>query len=139
MKTYYKSELAELEGKEFTDVKELEKAEAEVTAQKQLKAIEATKKKVELAKIEKAANDYFKLVTENTKKREELRQAERDAYQAYKKELDEFAEKHQGYHLTYRKNGDNIEFQIEEAKQQTLEDYYKSMNDMFKDFFSFWF
>ena len=62
MKTYYKSELKELEGKEFTDVKELEEAEAKVTTENAKKEIALAEKKRELAKINTAANDYLKLV-----------------------------------------------------------------------------
>ncbi len=144
MRTLYESELKELQGKTFTDVKELEKAEAEVKENATKKEVALAEKKADLAKINESANKYLKLVEENNKKREELRKAEQEVYEAYKKELDDFAEKHQGYHLTYRKDGDNVEFQIEEAKHQTLENYYKetqeTFNKLFNNFFnSFWF
>ena len=49
MKTYYESELKELQGKRYTDVKELEKAEAEVNKE--------VAKKQELASVRKAEAD----------------------------------------------------------------------------------
>jgi len=138
MKTYYKSELKELEGKEFTDVKELEEAEAKVTTENAKKEVALAEKKQELAKINTAANDYLKLVKENNEKRAELKKAEQEAYDAYKKELDDFAEKHQGYHLTYRRDGDNVEFQVEEVKQKSLEDFFNDMEETRKVFSNFW-
>ena len=144
MRTLYESELKELQGKTFTDVKELEKAEAEVKEKNEKKELALAEKKQELTKINTAANDYLKLVKENNQKRAELKEAEKKAYEAYRKELDDFAEKHDGYHLTYRRDGDNVEFQIEEAKNQTLENYYKesqeTFNKLFNNFFNaFWF
>lgn len=138
MKTYYESELKELEGKKFTDVKELEKAEQEVNTNKEKKELALAEKKQELAKINETANNYLKLVKENNEKRAELKQTEQEAYEAYRKELDDFAEKHQGYHLTYRRDGDNVEFQIEEVKQKSLEDYFKEMEEINKRFSNFW-
>ena len=138
MKTYYESELKELEGKKFTDVKELEKAEQEVNTNKEKKELALAEKKQELAKINEAANNYLKLVKENNEKRAELKQTEQEAYETYRKELDDFAEKHQGYHLTYRRDGDNVEFQIEEVKQKSLEDYFKEMEEINKRFSNFW-
>ena len=138
MKTYYKSELKELEGKEFTDVKELEEAEAKVTTENAKKEVALAEKKQELAKINTAANDYLKLVKENNEKRAELKKAEQEAYEAYRKELDDFAEKHQGYHLTYRRDGDNVEFQVEEVKQKSLEDFFNDMEETRKVFRNFW-
>ena len=139
----YVSELTELKDKVFDKVEDLEKAEADVKAANTQKALEATKKKAELVKINRTANEYLKLVAENNKKREELRKAEQEAYKAYRKEIDDFAEKHQGYHLTYKIDGDNVEFQIEEVKQKTIEDFYKELQEsknIFTNFFNnFWF
>ena len=138
MRTLYESELKELQGKTFTDVKELEKAEAEVKAKNEKKELALAEKKQELTKINTTANDYLKLVKENNQKRAELKEAEKKAYEAYRKELDDFAEKHDGYHLTYRRDGDNVEFQIEEVKQKSLEDYFKEMEEINKQFSNFW-
>jgi len=138
MKTYYESELKELEGKKFTDVKELEKAEQEVNTNKEKKELALAEKKQELANINGAVNNYLKLVKENNEKRAELKQAEQEAYEAYRKELDDFSKKHNGYHLTYKYDGDNVEFQIEEVKQKTIEDYFKEMEEARQRFNNFW-
>jgi tRNA threonylcarbamoyladenosine modification (KEOPS) complex Pcc1 subunit len=142
MRTLYESELKELQGKTFTDVKELEKAEAKVKAEQEKKEVALAEKKADLAKINTTANDYLKLVAENNKKRAELKKAEDKAYAAYKAELDDFAEKHQGYHLTYTRKGDSVEFKVEEVKQKTIEDYFKDIEETrkaFRNFFDgFW-
>ncbi len=138
MKTYYESELKELEGKKFTDVKELEKAENEVKENATKKELALAEKKQELANINEAVNNYLKLVKENNEKRAELKQAEQEAYEAYRKELDDFSKKHNGYHLTYKYDGDNVEFQIEEVKQKTIEDYFKEMEEARQRFNNFW-
>ena len=138
MRTLYESELKELQGKTFTDVKELEEAEAKVKTENEKKEVALAEKKQELTKINTAANDYLKLVKENNEKRAELKKAEQKAYEAYKKELDDFAEKHQGYHLTYKQNGDNVEFQVEEVKQKSLEDFFNDMEETRKAFRNFW-
>lgn len=140
----YVSDLKELQGKVFDNVKDLEKAEKEVNEAVKAKEAALVEKKADLAKINTTANNYLKLVEENNKKRAELRKTEEEAYLAYKKELDDFAEKHQGYHLTYKKDGDTVEFQIEEAKQQSIEDFYKQLKESqasFSKFFNdlFWF
>ena len=77
MRTLYESELKELQGKTFTDVKELEKAEAEVKENATKKEVALAEKKADLAKINESANKYLKLVEENNKKREELRKGTR--------------------------------------------------------------
>ena len=138
MRTLYESELKELQGKTFTSVEELEKAEAKIKAEQDKKEIALAEKKADLVKINTTANDYLKLVLENNKKRDELREAEKEAYSKYKAELDAFAEKHQGYHLTYKMNGDNVEFQVEEVKQKTIENYFKEMEEVSKRFNHFW-
>jgi len=138
MKTYYESELKELEGKKLTDVKELEKAEQEDNTNKEKKELALAEKKQELANINGAVNNYLKLVKENNEKRAELKQAEQEAYEAYRKELDDFSKKHNGYHLTYKYDGDNVEFQIEEVKQKTIEDYFKEMEEARQRFNNFW-
>jgi hypothetical protein len=142
MKTYYESELKELEGKKFTDVKELEKAEAEVNATNEKKEVALAEKKQELAEINSAAKTYLDLVKENKKKRdafnEEITKSENEAYKIYKEKIDEFSKKHNGYHLTYKYDGENIEFQIEEVKQKTIQDHFKEMEEARKQFNDFW-
>ena len=142
MKTYYESELKELEGKKFTDVKELEKAELEVKATNEKKEGALAEKKQELADINSAAKTYLDLVKENKAKRDALNaecaKAEDEAYKIYKDKIDEFSKKHNGYHLTYKYDGENIEFQIEEVKQKTIQDQFKEFEETRKRFNDFW-
>lgn len=130
-------------GVKYATLEEAQEAEKKLEAEKAKKETALAEKKAEVAKITTAANDYLKLVKENDKKRAELRKAEEEAYKAYKKELNDFAEKHQGYHLTYKQNGDTVEFQVEEVKQKTLKDLYEDLNNSrkwFDNFFnSIWF
>lgn len=125
-------------GVKYATIEEAQEAEKKLEAEKAKKETALAEKKVELAKINTAANDYLKLVLENNKKRDELREAEKEAYSKYKAELDAFAEKHQGYHLTYKMNGDTVEFKVEEVKQKTLVDYFKEMEEANKRFSRFW-
>lgn len=125
-------------GVKYATIEEAQEAEKKLEAEKAKKETALAEKKADLAKINTTANDYLKLVKENDNKRAELRKAEQEAYEAYKKELDDFAEKHQGYHLTYRRNGDNVEFQIEEVKQKTVKDYFNDIEETRKAFRNFW-
>jgi len=125
-------------GVKYATMEEAQEAEKKLEVEKAKKETALAEKKADLAKINTTANDYLKLVKENNQKRAELRKAEQEAYKTYRKELDDFAEKHQGYHLTYKRDGDNVEFQIEEVKQKTLEDYFKEMEEVNKRFNRFW-
>ena len=125
-------------GVKYATIEEAQEAEKKLEVEKAKKETALAEKKADLAKINTTANDYLKLVKENDKKRAELRKAEQDAYEVYKKELDDFAEKHQGYHLTYRRNGDNVEFKIEEVKQKTVKDYFNDIEETRKAFRNFW-
>jgi len=142
MKQYYESDLKELQGQKFETVEACEEAEAKINAEVAKKQELAAEKKKELENLNKAATSYLEIVSENNKTRAELKKAEDEAYTLYKKELDAFSEKHQGYHLTYTKNGNNVEFQVEEFKQQTLEEIInelkKSREKWLKDFTNFW-
>jgi chromosome segregation ATPase len=125
-------------GVKYATIEEAQEAEKKLEAEKAKKETALAEKKADLAKINTTANDYLKLVKENDKKRAELRKAEQAAYEAYRKELDDFAEKYQGYHLTYRRDGDNVEFQIEEVKQKTLEDCLNEKEENRRSFRNFW-
>ncbi len=125
-------------GVKYATMEEAQEAEKKLEVEKAKKETALAEKKADLAKINTTANDYLKLVKENNQKRAELRKAEQEAYKTYRKELDDFAEKHQGYHLTYKRDGDNVEFQIEEVKQKALEDYFKEMEEVNKRFNRFW-
>ena len=58
MKTYYESELKELQGKRYTDVKELEKAEAEVNKEVAKKQELASARKAEADKVSKTIVNF---------------------------------------------------------------------------------
>ena len=122
----------------YATFEEAQEAEKKLEAEKAKKETAIAEKKAELAKINEKANTYLKLVAENDKKRAELKKAEQEAYAVYRKELDDFAEKHQGYHLTYKINGDNVEFQVEEVKQKTIEDYFNEIQERNRRFSKFW-
>lgn len=114
MKTYYESELKELQGKRFTDVKELEKAEAEVSKEIAKKQELASERKAEADKVSKtivnlvevkasakkaklkAYTEYLKVCEEQDRK---LDQAEKEQYDA----LNEFCKKYpEGFHETIK-------------------------------------
>lgn len=132
MKTIYKSELKELADKEFETVEALEAEESKVNTAIAKKQELAAEKKKELENLNKAAASYLEIVSENNKTRAELKKAEDEAYTLYKKELDAFSAKHQDYHLTYTKNGNNMEFQVEDFKQQTLEEIINELKKVFE-------
>lgn len=132
MKTIYKSELKELADKEFETVEALEAEELKVNTAIAKKQELAAEKKKELENLNKAAASYLEIVSENNKTRAELKKAEDEAYTLYKKELDAFSAKHQDYHLTYTKNGNNMEFQVEDFKQQTLEEIINELKKVFE-------
>ncbi len=125
-------------GVKYATIEEAQEAEKKLEVEKAKKETALAEKKADLAKINTTANDYLKLVKENNQKRAELRNTEQEAYETYRKALDDFAEKHQGYHLTYKCDGDNVEFQIEEVKQKTIEDYFKEIEEINKRFNHFW-
>lgn len=121
-------------GVKYATIEEAQEAEKKLEAEKAKKETALAEKKAELAKINEDANSYLKLISENDKKRAELRKAEQEAYATYKKAINEFAKKNQGYHLTYKVDGDNVEFQIEEVNKKTAADIYKDMEDTRKLF-----
>ena len=131
-------------GVKYATIEEAQEAEKKLEAEKAKKETALAEKKAELANLNEVGNAYLKLVAENDKKRAELRKAEQEAYATYKKAIDEFAKKNQGYHLTYKIDGDNIEFEIEEVNKKTATDVYKDIentrklfNSLFNDFFIF--
>jgi len=93
----------------------------------------------DLVKVQDAANTYLEVLRKNDEARKALKESEQDAYLAYKEQLNDFAEVHNGYHLTYKRNGDNIEFKIEENHQDELEKYLEEQRETFKKIWnSFW-
>lgn len=92
------------------------------------------------AEVEDAAKDYLNLIEENKKLKLELAEKEQKAYDAYKQKLNEFSKAHQGYHLTYSYDGKNLEFKVEENKQNALQEYIDSQTKLMHKFFdNFWF
>lgn len=79
----------------------------------------------DLKTVNDAANDYFKVVADNKKQVEGLEKSLNEkadkAYDAYKKALNDFSDKHNGYHLTYRTDGNNVEFKVVELHTDELE------------------
>lgn len=134
---------SEMTGKSYKTVEELKAAENAVISKKAAEEKEKADKKAELAGIKSAATSYLKLVEANNKARADLKSKEEEAYSKYKEELDKFAAKHNGYHLTYRIDGDNVEFEIEENRSKNLEvynnEFKRGMKSLFDMFDSLWF
>lgn len=134
---------SEMTGKSYKTVEELEAAEKELSDKKAAEEKEKADKKAELAGIKEAATNYLKLVEANNKARADLKSKEEDAYSKYKEELDKFAAKHNGYHLTYRIDGTNVEFEIEENHSKNLEvynnEFRRGVKSLFDMFDSLWF
>ena len=133
----YKSEVT---GKDYKTIEELEKAEHEVELSKTKAEEEKKAKQAELVSINEAASAYLKLVEDDKKLRADLKAKEDAAYEKYQAELDDFAKKHNGYHLTYKVNGTNVEFEIKEAHKINLDEYLEESRKEFEKLFrSFWF
>lgn len=127
-------------GVEYTDLAEAEEASKKFEEEQTAKKDAALARKADVEVVQNAANAYLDLVAENNKKREELKKAEAEAYEAYKKELNDFSNKHKGYHLTYTSDGENVEFKVEEAKSGLLEKEIDNIRrKTFNLFNSFWF
>lgn len=131
---------SEVTGKTYKTVEELEAAEKQVAAEREKSELAKRAKQAELVSLNETASEYLKLVAENRQKRAELKAAEEAAYEKYQAELDKFAEKHNGYHLTYRVNGTNVEFEVKEAHEVNIDEYLNESRKAFEKFFnSFWF
>lgn len=127
-------------GVEYTDLAEAEAASKKFEEEQAAKKDAALARKADVEVVQNAANAYLDLVADNNKKREELKKAEAEAYEAYKKELNDFSNKHKGYHLTYTSDGENVEFKVEEAKSGLLEKELDNIRrKTFNLFNSFWF
>lgn len=128
-------------GVEYTDWQEAQAAEEKLEADKKAKETAAAERKAEVWEVQNKANAYLALVQENDKKRAELKAAE-DALEAeYTRALNEFSDKHDGYHLTYySKDGKTLEFKLEEVKAESIEkewcEMQKRMSKFWKNFFN---
>jgi len=110
---------------------ELKKTEAQRIAEEK-----AVVRKADLVVVQDAANAYLKEVEENKKIRAELAAKENQAYNDYKNKLNDFSAKHEGYHLSYKVNGNNVEFKIEEARADSVEEFYKEQMDLMNKIFN---
>lgn len=99
--------------------------EAEAAHEKKLATVskEKEERQKEVAKIQDAANDYLKLVSENNKVRQQLKEKENAAYADYKAKIEEFSKAHKNYHLSYTFNGENVEFKVEDARYVSFQEY----------------
>ncbi len=132
---------SEVTGKTYKTVTELEAAEEKVAAEKAKAEADRESKKAELASINEAASAYLALVEKNNRVRLDMKAEEEVAYDKYQAELDKFAEKHNGYHLTYKVDGTNVEFEVEEARKANIDEYIAESKKAFDKFFNgfFWF
>jgi len=143
MKTYYESELKELEGKKFTDVKELEKAEAQVSKEIAKKQELATTRKKEADKVSKTIVDsteikkaakeakfeaykkYLEVCAEQDKKVEEAEKAQYDA-------LNEFCKKYpEGFHETIKIGDTETRFNYSTNTDFNLPSVFDIFNKLF--------
>lgn len=132
---------SEVTGKTYKTVEELEAAEKKVAAEQAKAEAEKEAKKAELVTLNETASAYLALVEENKKARAKMKEAEEAAYEKYQAELDKFAEKHNGYHLTYKVDGTNVEFEVQEARKVSIDEYLTESKKAFDKFFNsfFWF
>jgi len=133
----YKSKLL---NKYFDSYDEMVKAENEYNKAHAKEIAIKEERSKDLLKVQDIANNYFAVLRKNEEARKLLKEEEEKAYKAYKAQLDEFASKHNGYHLTYRNDGNNIEFKIEENHQNEIEKYLAEQQLRFKKIWdNFWF
>ena len=133
----YKSKLL---NKYFDSKDELIKAEDAYREAHKKELIAKEERQADVKKIQDAANDYFATLKSNEEKKKELDKEATEKYDAYKRLLDEFAGKHNGYHLTYTNNGGNIEFKIEEARRDEISNIFDAQRKLISQVFdNFWF
>ena len=131
---YYSEKL----NKNFDAVEDLEKAEKAEEEKNALVSKEKEKRQKEVAEIQDAANGYLKLVAENNKVRDQLKEKENAAYADYKAKIEEFSKAHKNYHLSYTYDGKNVEFEVEEIRYDSIEEYMRqrhaAMKKMIEEF-----
>lgn len=133
----YKSKLL---NKYFDSKDELVKAEDEYKEahKKELQAKE--ERQADVRKVESAANAYLSKLKDNEEKKKALDKEATDLYQAYRDSINDFAKKHNGYHLTYKSDGDNVEFKVEEARRDEVSDIFEANRKLMRSFLNdFWF
>lgn len=123
---------SKLLNKYFDSKQELIKAESAYREAHKKELKEKEDRLVDVKSVQSAANDYLTTLKDNNAKKKELDNIAAEKYNTFKSRLDSFAKKHQGYHLTYSadKNG-AIEFKVEEARRDELEDAIEESRRMF--------
>ena len=133
---------SEVLNRNFDTVEELEQAEKAEEEKNALMSKEKELRLKDVAEVQKAANDYLNLVFQNNEIRKELKEKENEAYLVYKKALDEFSKQHKNYHLSYKYDGKNVEFEVEENRYISAIEYMNQQNavmkKMMEDFFKSW-
>lgn len=130
---------SKLLNKYFDSKQELIKAES-AYREAHKKELKEKDRLADVRSVQSAANDYLTTLKDNNAKKKELDDTTAKKYKAFRDCLDSFAKKYQGYHLTYSadKNG-AIEFKVEEARRNELEDALEESRRMFNNFFNcFW-
>ena len=132
MKTIYFSEVL---NKNFETVEALEKAEKEYQKKVDSKAKERAEREADAKVVELKAKAYLAEVEQNNKIKADLKAKEAELYSEYQESINTFAEKHGGYRLEYKKEGDNIEFKVQEVQKNTndlmLADFRDLMTNIF--------
>lgn len=126
---------SKLLGQPFDTLDELKAAEDEYNklhaAQEKAKAERAE----EAAEVKKAAEAYLDLV----KRHKAIRDAQRESEEEYRAKFvalrDNFAKKHNGYHLTITQNGDNVEVKVDEVRTRAISNWYEDQIRSIKDIF----
>lgn len=125
---------SKLLNKPFDTLDELKAAEDEYNKAHNAELKAKEERQADVIAVQDAAKAYLAIAAESKAKREELAKAEQEAYEAYREQLNDFASKHSGYHLTYRQEGDNIEFKVEENRTKSLEDILNDQRAFIKKF-----
>lgn len=131
----YKSKLLNKYFDSYADMVHAEEDYRKENAEK-LKAKELLQNDVK--EVNDFANQYLKLIADNNAIRNGLVKEEEEAYHRYKERLNKFAENHNGYRLVYKRDGDTVEFRVEETRHdivaKTLADQQKLMLRFLEDF-----
>ena len=128
--------------KNFDTVEDLEAAEAEESKKNALVSKEKEERQKDVTLVQEAANAYLTLIRKNNEERKALKLEEEKAYDVYRKQLAEFSKKHKNYHLSYRSDGKNVEFEVEENRYMSVQEYMQHQHSivkkMMEEFFKPW-
>lgn len=123
---------SEILNKNFDTIEELEKEEKAEQEKKVLISKEKEERQKAVAEVQDAANDYLKLVAKNNEVRSQLKEKENVAYNEYKNKLSDFSKAHKNYHLSYTYDGKNVEFEVEEIRHDSFEEYMRQRHAAIK-------